>query len=228
MKFDGLGEPVRPSTSSMLNLALGSMFGCGGSGPASATIVCLPILPQRGSGRRSSQWWPCCLMMLRRAEGGRELSSVFGYRVIVFLPWVRDRGCHRTHRSVYGGKVLRCDRRVFLADLRRCRTIRLRSSALSGACPAGPAWQRACRTLAGRYECVLPRMNAARPPPFNIAGRSSRDSAALLANAINLGVLPPIMPRGVGRLIFQMPTASPMLTTCWAFLGFASELSPRR
>src|SRR5580700_4022100 len=36
------------SISSMLVLAFGSMFGCGGRGPASA-IFCFPTFPQRGS-----------------------------------------------------------------------------------------------------------------------------------------------------------------------------------
>src|SRR3984893_5308061 len=52
------------SMSSILNLALGSMFGCGGSGPAS-TITCLPTLPQRGSVVGSSTLVALLSTMLR-------------------------------------------------------------------------------------------------------------------------------------------------------------------
>ena len=62
------------STSSMLNLALGSMFGCGGSGPASA-MVCFqpcPSADQRSDRRRR---WPCESTMLRGPKLARNCGD---------------------------------------------------------------------------------------------------------------------------------------------------------
>ena len=108
------------STSSMLNLAFESIFGCGGSGPPSA-IVCLPTLPQRGSVVAIVDVGRLGVYDIAWAKPLQELGAL---RVIGFIRLFHGveviEDAVELVEAVHRGKVFVTVTEMVLADLRRC------------------------------------------------------------------------------------------------------------